>query len=139
MVDLSAEGCGIRTMSPLEVGTRVSIDLTVEGRLLTLHARVVWAIPAQADDAPTTAGMEFQSLTQDQSNALTKVVMQMQREKLLATLKTSLMTVLTDRSAFVFGPMLLGCQAQAPRLAEPKPMNHPHHQPSQRLSPDAML
>ena len=85
MVDLSAEGCGIRTMSPLEVGTRVSIDLTVEGRLLTLHARVVWAIPAQADDAPTTAGMEFQSLTQDQSNALTKVVMQMQREKLSDT------------------------------------------------------
>ena len=67
-------------MSP-PLGTRVSIDLTVEGqfhrcgglghpRLLTMHRPLLeWSSKAH----------------QDQSNALTKVVMQMQREKLSDT------------------------------------------------------
>jgi hypothetical protein len=82
MIDLSAEGCGMHTPEPMIVGMRVSVDLTVEGRMLSLHARVVWVQPPEHEGLPYICGLEFQSLTQDQINALTKVVMQMQRERL---------------------------------------------------------
>jgi hypothetical protein len=82
MIDLSAEGCGLHSLKPMIVGMRVSIDITVEGRMLSLHARVVWALPPVEKGLPYTCGLEFQSLSQDQINALTKVVMQMQRERL---------------------------------------------------------
>ena len=80
--DLSAEGCGVETAEPMMVGMRVSVDLIVEGRMLSLHGRVVWVSKPSHEGLPYQSGLEFQSLTQDQTNALTKVVMQLQRENL---------------------------------------------------------
>ncbi len=70
-LDLSLGGMFIESLFPEEEGTRLRLDLQLEGRLLRLPAEVIWNRPvALSGERPAGMGVAFQRVTPAQKKLL---------------------------------------------------------------------
>jgi hypothetical protein len=72
MMDVSMTGARIRARFPRECGSRLGIDLAVDGRTMTLPTRIVW--DRFVEGGSWEYGVDFLTLTEEESAHLGRFV-----------------------------------------------------------------
>jgi hypothetical protein len=72
LMDVSLNGARIRTRFPRECGSRLSLDINVEGRIMTLPGKIVW--DRFVEGGGWEFGVDFMQLTEEESAHLERFV-----------------------------------------------------------------